>query len=528
MELLEFYPTPRILLDKIFAGVNWWKINTVLEPSAGKGDIAKYLLSKTGHGYENVSHLDIDCVELEPTLRNILKGDGLRVVHDNFLTYDTWKAYDLIVMNPPFSCGYRHLAKALSMQERTGGDVVCILNAETIRNPYSIPRKELVRKLVEIGASIEYMQQEFSSAERRTDVEIAVIKAHFEKPSYDSDIFNELKTKKYSEYCSYEKTDLAPQDIIENMVSCYNLEIEAGIKLINEYEALCSKFSIINKNYDNILHMEVAKSQLSINGYVEQVRMKYWETLFKDKRITGNMTSNLIAKYSAMVNELKGYEFSVYNIKTLQLEMSRHLVEGVEECIIKLFDELSYQHSWYPEMQKNIRYYNGWATNKAWIVGKKVIIPFNGFGTFTFNTDVIDVWKAEQKLSDIEKALNYLDGGITENVSIGDVLKEANEKREYKNLQFKYFKATFYKKGTCHLVFDNEELLKKFNIFGSRKKGWLPQTYGRKKYSEMEKEEKTVIDEFEGEASYNKTMCNTNYYLFDASKSMMLIEEKTA
>ena len=136
--------------------------------------------------------------------------------------------------------------------------------------------------------------------------------------------------------------------------------------------------------------------------------------------------------------------------------------------------------------------------------------------------------KAEQKLSDIEKALNYLDGGITENVSIGDVLKEANEKREYKNLQFKYFKATFYKKGTCHLVFDNEELLKKFNIFGSRKKGWLPQTYGRKKYSEMEKEEKAVIDEFEGEASYNKTMCNTNYYLFDASKSMMLIEEKTA
>ena len=35
----EFYPTPRELLDKITMDIDWRMIRSVLEPSAGKGDI---------------------------------------------------------------------------------------------------------------------------------------------------------------------------------------------------------------------------------------------------------------------------------------------------------------------------------------------------------------------------------------------------------------------------------------------------------------------------------------------------------
>ena len=45
--------------------------------------------------------------------------------------------------------------------------------------------------------------------------------------------------------------------------------------------------------------------------------------------------------------------------------MSRNLVKGVEDCIIKLFDELFYQHSYDNDLSKNIHYYNGWKTNKS-------------------------------------------------------------------------------------------------------------------------------------------------------------------
>ena len=42
-EDMQYYPTPKALLDKICEGMDWRKIQTVLEPSAGKGDIAEYV-----------------------------------------------------------------------------------------------------------------------------------------------------------------------------------------------------------------------------------------------------------------------------------------------------------------------------------------------------------------------------------------------------------------------------------------------------------------------------------------------------
>ena len=43
MLLKEVYPTPRKLLDKITDGIDWMMIRSVLEPSAGKGNIVDYI-----------------------------------------------------------------------------------------------------------------------------------------------------------------------------------------------------------------------------------------------------------------------------------------------------------------------------------------------------------------------------------------------------------------------------------------------------------------------------------------------------
>ena len=84
------------------------------------------------------------------------------------------------------------------------------------------------------------------------------------------------------------------------------------------------------------------------------------------------------------------------------------------------------------------------------------------------------------------------------------------------------FIITFYKKGTCHIEFTNLELLHKFNVYGSQRKGWLPPTYGKSKYKDMEKEDQAVVKEFEGEISYNKVMTNAEYYLVETSKLLMI------
>ena len=445
MEMLEFYPTPDTLLEKVLSGIDWRKVGTILEPSAGKGNIVSYIQKVSKEYPYYARDIDFDCIEKDSTLQKTLVGSEFRLVHDDFLTYSTFKCYDMIIMNPPFSDGDKHLTKALDMQEKTGGDVICILNAETIRNPYTNLRKMLVQRLEDAGAVIEYMTHEFSSAERTTDVEIAVIKAHFEKPELESGILESLKKKAYAEGSYTEDTtELAPNDLVEAIVKKYEIEVEAGIKLINEYRALAPHImpnikDEYNKYADPILTLKSDQYGLSVNSYVERVRMKYWSALFEDERITGQMTSELRSKFTNKVNELKDYDFSVYNIKTLQLEMSKNLVGGIEDCIIKLFDELTAQHSWYPECEKNIHYYSGWATNKAWIINKKVIIPFyekvwSQWGNKEYQPDNYDV---VAKLADIEKALDYLDGGLTGSFNLHQALKAAKAFGQTKNIHLK-------------------------------------------------------------------------------------------
>jgi hypothetical protein len=55
------------------------------------------------------------------------------------------------------------------------------------------------------------------------------------------------------------------------------------------------------------------------NGYIKQIRAKYWKALFNNDQFMGLFTSNLKQKYSAMVEELKDYDFSFYNIYTLRI-----------------------------------------------------------------------------------------------------------------------------------------------------------------------------------------------------------------
>ena len=540
----EFYPTPENLINKMISGLDFTMIKSILEPSAGDGKIVEVLEQKE-NSYNRYS-FDIDCVEIDQNLQHILKGKKFRVVHNDFLTYDTMKEYDAIIMNPPFSNGCKHLLKALEMQERNGGAVICLLNAETLKNPYTSERMDLKRKLTEYGAKIEFIQDAFIDAERKTEVEIALVKVKLPDVKRESFILNGLqRADEQREYEETENTQLIDSDFFRAIVNRYNMEVEAGINLIKEFEAMkpfiLSSFGKDKETGETIqtggciLSLDLSTNRdkyndmLSVNGYIREVRRKYWKALFENKKFIGQLTNNLQQEFYSKVEELSNYDFSLYNIYQLKIDMQKNVVKGIEDTIISLFDELSDKHSWYNEMSKNIHYYNGWKTNKSWIINKKVIIPLNGFYDISYSWGRFNPtdWKVIHKLQDIEKCFNYLDGGLTDAVDLEESLKFAEEYGETKNIQLKYFTVTFYKKGTCHIVFNNDELLKKFNIFGSQHKGWLPPGYGKKKYQDMTSEEKAVVNEFEGEKEYNKVFSNRTYYLFDGNK-LNLLEDRTA
>lgn len=541
----NFYPTPGHLIDKMLFGLDFDRIRSILEPSAGKGDIVEALKKEEGRRTRYYSKVvfDIDCIEHDSNLQHILKGKNFRVVYNDFLTYDTMKEYDLIVMNPPFDNGCKHLLKALDMQKRNGGAIVCLLNAETLKNPCTNDRITLSRLLDEYDAKIEYLQDAFMLAERKTNVEVALIKVQLPEVRRQSFIFEGLKKAKYESESTF--TDgcyLAENDLFKSIVSQYKMEVEAGIRLIKEYNAMypliMTDFAKDKKTGETvqeggcILSLDLStnkdkySNKLSINRFIREVRGKYWKALFKNPKFIGQLTNNLQQDFYNRLEDLKDYDFSLYNIYQLKADMSNKIVKGIEETIISLFDELSHKHHYYDEMSKNIHYYDGWKTNKAYLINKKVIIPLSGYDSFWNQYRPTD-YRVKAKIQDMEKCFNYLDGGLTEAIDIEEALKFAEEYGETKNIELKYFTVTFYKKGTCHIVFTNDELLKKFNIFGSQYKGWLPPSYGKKNYKDMSTEEKAVVNEFEGEAEYSKVMRNTDYYLFDGD-NLNLLEDKTA
>ncbi len=591
----EFYPTPESLVNKMLEGIDWQYIHTILEPSAGKGDILRVIASKTKSRWNN-SEIDIDCIEIDPNLRQILKYNfsteresvisgkisdiddlkrvwnsvtqtyenkltesqkiellkleeekatffekGIHIVHDDFLTYSPFKTYDLIIMNPPFSNGDKHLLKAIKLQEK-GGNIICLLNAETLKNPYTETRKALVEQLNKYNAQIEFIENAFVSAERKTGVEVALIKVAIEQVQEESDIYNRLKeAEQIEDFNPEEVTDIEVTDFIKATVNQYNLEVKAGLELIRQYRALKpymlrSFETEEKKNADGTVTVDyVSKAPIlrltidydrsyddvSINNFVETVRLKYWRTLISNKKFIGKLTGKLQNEYRAKVDIFKKYEFSEFNIKTLYAEINTHIKKGIEEEIIAMFDRLTAEHSWYPECSKNKHYYDGWKTNKAHKIGKKVIIPC--YGVFNSWDGKPRTYEAEKTLQDIERILNFLDGNMTAEVNSYSFIEHNFKQGITKNIPQKYYTATFYKKGTVHLTFTCPELIERFNIYAAQNKQWLPPSYGKKVYKNMTEEEKAVIDSFQGEEAYNEVMAKSNYYLAPVTNNQMLM-----
>lgn len=523
-----FYPTPAHLVRRMLDAVDWTKVDSVLEPSAGKGDLAipaaQRMINRT-RSYErkSLSSVDLDCVEIDPNLRAILKDKGLRVVHDDFLTYSTMKRYSLIVMNPPFDNAARHILKAISLL-KPEGQLVALCNAETLRNPWTNERNLLVRMLG--NAKIDYLAGEFLGGERKTDVETAMIT--YIAPAADLEdslILERLRpAHKYVDMTPEQTAALTKADFVDAIIDRYNYEVESGVRLIREYKAVRSILSSGIRFSD--LELNIGKEDASENNWVRNVRRKYWEMLFAAPQFVKQLTTNLQQDLYSKVTELENYEFSYFNIKEIMIQMNAHVTEGVESTIMKLFDDWTRKYHW-DENAPNRHYFDGWRTNDAFAVNKKVIVPLRAYTDWGSRIESeFRMYNVINRLQDIERVFNYLDGGRTiDGEDLREILSRCEKTGETRKVNTKYFYITFYKKGTAHLEFKDMDLLAKFNIFAARGKNWLPPTFGRKKYREMSDEEKRTVDSFMGgnaEKKYSEICEKADYFLQTVSDMIAL------
>lgn len=533
----DFYPTPPAIAGRMLAHVQWTKhtqgehdcylsdrVETVLEPSAGKGDLLDALLAfAENHKYDfewNSSCRNpmwgkdqdktmeaVDCIEQDPNLQAILKGKGYRVIDDDFLSFESHRKYDLILMNPPFSEGDLHLLKALSLLKPYGGQVVCLLNAATIKNPYTNRRQALVQELGRLGATFEYIKDGFKKAERRTDVEVVIVSVHVPEPPSRSRILEYLKkAPKYTG--ENEPTAIAVKgDWVRGLIQQYNFEADFGIRLLREYQGY-EDYAMTNSEGKTIIGITIDGDKQNgvqtetINKYLRKLRLKFWNRLMHDpqlEKVVGKMTSQMRNEYCGKVNSMKDYEFSEYNIRTLILDMQGQINQGLKDSIMGLFETLSVKHTWFEECSFNKHYFNGWKTNQAHKVGMKCILPMNGFSSYSrenLNTDYI-----YRQLSDLERVMDFLDrGDTTFHRNLHSFIDYA-EREGKTTVECTYFTAAFFKKGTCHIKFREEarHIVDRLNIYAAMNRNWLPPYYGKIRYEDMDDEGKAVIDSFHSE-----------------------------
>jgi hypothetical protein len=200
-------------------------------------------------------------------------------------------------------------------------------------------------------------------------------------------------------------------------------------------------------------------------------------------------------------------DFTENNIRQFVLNLLEGHEQTLTEAVLSIFDKFT-RHGYRDESmyEKNIHYFNGWKTNNAFKVGKKVIIPIYGSYGSPFNDSFSRTWSlnwgAKEKLNDIDIVMNYFDG-MGDYVSIGQALEAAFENDENKATST-YFDIIAYKKGTIHLTFKDMGILRRFNVTACRGKGWLPDDYGSRTYETLSHEEQGLVKEFEGKTSYVK------------------------
>lgn len=540
-----FYPTPNELADTMMSMLgskDLAKIKDILEPSAGDGRLVDALISRC-HTFDN-DYVRVDCIEIDDTLRATLQGKGYRIIANDFLLFNSKKHYDLILMNPPFNKGAEHLLKAINLAVNNGGGtkVICLLNAETLRNTYSGTRKMLSNLLSKYNAKVKFESQPFSNAERKTNVDVATVFIDIPITTFTSFIMEELDKAEEVSGEVIEPTEIVTDDAIAQSVAFYNKEVELVSKFLKEYFAIkpyinrkylneedseflkkMSSEPIINISTGEYSNRKTIESYSDINKVLKKIRYKYWEHLFHNKEFTKSLTSDMQNSLYNSLDNMKNYDYSLHNIEIVKREFIGKMLENINESILNLFAKLSAENTWYVGSE-NIHYYNGWKSNKAHKVNKKVIIPMNGAFAEKWYHQLLNTYNITGIITDIEKVFNYLNGEAYSYADPAQVIERANINCQSRNIQFKYFSITLYKKGTCHIKFTNTDVLDALNIYVGRQKNWLPPSYGKVAYDDMSSEDKQVIDEFQGKEEYAKVFANPSKYIFETSQMLALTD----
>jgi hypothetical protein len=487
----QFYPTPQSLAQKVRQNVRQsidWHTR-VLDPSAGDGALlAPFMRSKEasiGRDSKREAGRNLFAIEIDQDLRYVLGGKGFSVIGTDFLAFHEPQKFDVIVMNPPFNDGDSHVLHAWSLL-KDEGELVAILNRETVINAYSKERK-LLSVLIDQHGSVEGLGQVFSDASRKTDVEVVLIK--LQKPKAPPQKFQGFNGEGFQEDRisdeDFASDPLAKSDYVKTLCDRYKA---AEAALIARHEAQKQLSFYVDgvghcayyREKEEELSMDSLFCNISLEDQLAAVKLKFWEELFFRSQLTKKATSDFKAKFMDFARSQARMSFNYANCLEVLISVLGNQDNIFKDAIDSLFKVgCSFD-------KENSVHWEGWQANDSWKWNKKLIIPYafswsakcgfsESYGQFgTRCTNFLD---------DLDKVLAMISG---EPIEVGSATAYRNHinglawhARTYEVaysswIETSFIKFRIYKKGTIHIEFLDPSLLAEFNRRAAEGKPWMP------------------------------------------------------
>jgi len=530
----QFYPTPAKT-----AALMWSKfkraIGVVCDPSAGQGHLIRHaregfagvpeeglpwmaelltgsetergLMRKHGRMKFAGSRYDRGqflAVEIDPQHHAGLRELGGKVLGYDFLQVQSLAAADQIIMNPPFADGAKHVLHAWKVLH--DGEIVAILNAETIRNPFSQERRSLVELLDKHG-SVEFLQDQFlgDDVERKTPVEVALI--YLEKKSetaFDLGL-DGLKRRSGQE----QEIDPAicqalalPENFVENIYHRFTAAVDAARKAA-EYGAMFDAASAslgitltqmqakgVGGDFrDTKTHAEIkAEANRAFRKSYQDLQQRAWAQIIRSSLLTEKLSNQARRKVESEAQAIYELEFSIPNVHGFLAGVIASMGDIYAEMICGLFDTIIQRST------DNVAFYKSWKSNERHKFGMRIkrtrfIIP--GFKA-SWGGRGLD-YESERFLADIDKVFGYLHGvsdkynGLVDAFDKGLHLDSGRVSTRF--FEFRYYKGT----QTIHFYPKDVEVVEKLNRFVGAHRKWLPQQMDeanadfQKQYEQAEK-----------------------------------------
>ena len=469
----DFYPTPDEVINTMMMGENFIG-KTILEPSAGKGNIVDWL-KINGAG-------KVIACERDANIKRLLSGK-CDIIADDFLTVSSEQIshVDYIVMNPPFSEGAKHILHAFEIAP-AGCTIIALCNSRSVnrgcweRNA----TKEKLIETIELYGREEFLGAVFDGAERKTDVHVSMVKLYKEgegQDEFDGYLFsNEGDTLDANEAEGLVQYN-GVRDMVNRYVSAVRLfdETMAAAERINSVACLGDesdeyipvRFAVVNAS-NNVV-------RISRQHYKKELQKFYWRRIFAKLNMKKYATQKLQEQINKFVEQQTNVPFTMHNIYQVLNMVVQTAGQRMDAALLEVFDLICSFSS------ENSTAGEKWKTNANYMVNRKFIVP----GVTSYDTR----WPKEylylgygsraNQMEDVNKAICYITGTSYDSVGSLNRLVEDHRLEWGKTFDWGFFKCKGFKKGTMHFEFKDEDVWMKFNVRVSELRGWvLPKKKG--------------------------------------------------